>query len=109
MPSLAELRKQKLEEKNLFQEEKESIQVKKILKKKTEAVKTAAATSLRKNAYIPDGYILVKIPESLEDISMAKLRSMYTDIFGREPPHDSTHGKVWIRNKIIKLLAKGDK
>jgi len=53
---------------------------------------------------IPKGFRLIKIPKDLNDISIAKLRTLHADIFGKKPKHDSAHGKQWIANngKILK-------
>lgn len=59
-----------------------------------------------KTPNIPNGYILMKIPENLDDVKIGKLRTLHADIFGKEPPHDKAHGKAWIANKIKAILSK---
>ena len=54
---------------------------------------------------IPKGYFLTKVPENLDDLTIGKLRTLHADIFGKEPPHDSAHNKVWIANKINIVLS----
>lgn len=53
---------------------------------------------------VPEGFRLVKIPKDLNDITIGKLRTLNADIFGKEPKHDSAHGKQWIANKIKAIL-----
>jgi len=84
MPNLAELVK-------LKQNEKENLNIKS--SKPSEKPKT------------PAQFITIKIPMNLDDIRIAKLRTLYADIFGKEPPHDREHGKEWIANKINNVLS----
>ena len=95
IPSLAELRRQLLEKQKKEKEEsKEKRNI--IATKKTFIPKT------------PKGYVTIKIPENIDDLKIAKLRSIYSDLFGKEPKHDALHDKEWIAYQIKKILSKGD-
>lgn len=82
-----------------------SFEKEKIKDKKTRPEKKQKGKEYLSKKSIPKGYMLIKIPENLNDLRIGKLRSLHADIFGKEPPHDSAHNKEWIASKIKKILS----
>ena len=67
----------------------------------TDNGKTSEKKTIKpQHSSVSSQYINIKIPENIDNIGIAKLRTLYSDIFGKEPPHDKTHGKEWVTNKI---------
>ena len=93
IPSLAELRRQLLEKQK---------------KEKEESKEKRNIIATKKTQKTPKGYITIKIPENIDDLKIAKLRSIYSDLFGKEPKHDALHDKEWIAYQIKKILSKGE-
>lgn len=94
------------EKAKIIQKEKDRLDQLKENGKTYDTTKDKKIRTSKPDIVIPQGYLLMKIPENLDDLTMGKLRTLHADIFGKEPPHDSAHNKVWIANKINMVLSR---
>ena len=106
MRSLQDIVKEKLKAKELYQKEKANVVTKKKLQEFKENGRVISNVPKIVKSEIPEGYRLIKIPDNIKDLTIAKLRTLHADMFGKEPTHDSAHNKIWIANKIIAVMEK---